>query len=243
MNLCIFSHYSDTPHIPYYVITYLKELKRHNDEVLLMTNQRDIGNETGYMDSLGIRVTMVENEGFDFGMWSKGLALVDTTQYKRITLANDSCILFKELDDIYAKSERFAYYGAINSNEINYHIQSFFLVINKRAISTVKEYFDSRGIIKSGVVQDVIHVYEVGLSQHMIQKGLGVGSYVNCNDYRFRDANVMLLHSRDLLDKLPFVKTKVTEGKYRPEEKSYMEHFGFDFDFDYHQAINQRRSI
>jgi hypothetical protein len=116
-------------------------------------------------------------------------------------------------------------------------------VINKDAISTVKEYFDSRGIIKSGVVQDVIHVYEIGLSQHMIQKGLGIGSYVNCNDYRFRDANVMLLHSRDLLDKLPFVKTKVTEGKYRPEEKSYMEHFGFDFDFDYHQAIKERRSI
>lgn len=243
MKVALFAHYSDKPFIPYYVITYLQELKRHNDEVWLITNDRDLSRETGYLQSLGIKSMSVKNQGYDFGMWHRGLQRIDLNKCKQLTLANDSCILFRRLDAMYAQAMNYDYYGAVNSHEINYHIQSFFLVLSEQAIPIVAQYFKDRGIIDSERVQDIIEIYEVGLSQHAIMKNLRLGSYVNCNDFKHRDRNVTLLHGQELLDILPMVKTKLTESRWRPEERSYLEHWGFDFDFDYLGAIKERHTI
>jgi len=242
MNICLFSHYSEEDFIPHYVFTYLKELKRHNDQVWLITNHRSKPVDVGHIKSLGVQLMFVKNEGYDFGMWYKGLSVVGS-DCKRLTLANDSCVCFRPLDALYADSGRVDYYGAINSNEINYHIQSFFLVLGPNAVAPITEYFKNSGVIKSDSVQDIIQVYEIGLSQYAMMKNLRLGSFVECNDYKYRDQNVMLLHGQEMLDRLPLVKTKLMNARFRPEERTYLEHWGFDFDFKYQAAVQERYTL
>ena len=40
-----------------------------------------------------------ENEGFDFGLWYHAFLKYNVDLYDKIALVNDSCILFKSLDD------------------------------------------------------------------------------------------------------------------------------------------------
>lgn len=177
-SICFFCSYYNSPELPAYVRIYLSELKRHFTEVVLLTNEKIIAPaDLQFLASAGIPYRLYENEGFDFGMWYKALQEYDITKYERIGLVNDSCILFKKLDAFFnwLEKENIDYAGMSDSNNIQYHIQSYFLVINKRAIALTKEYFQQYGIIKN--LKAVIETYEVGLSIHLYKAGLKLQAY------------------------------------------------------------------
>src|ERR1017187_406831 len=163
-SICFFSSYFQQNKIPPYVKIYLEELCRHFSEVVLITNEKKLlDTEIKYLDKKNIKYLQVVNEGFDFGMWYKAMKIYDVLQYDRIGLINDSCILFKKLDETFnwVNSGDWDYCGMVDSIEYSYHIQSYFIVINKNAILPVYNYFMQNGKRKD--ILDVVKLYEIGL--------------------------------------------------------------------------------
>src|ERR1035438_10245432 len=99
-SICFFSSYFRDEKIPYYIKFYLEELTKHFSEVILLTNEKKIlERDIHYLQKTNIKLKFVANEGYDFGMWYKAMKQFDILAYDRVGLINDSCVLFKKLDE------------------------------------------------------------------------------------------------------------------------------------------------
>lgn len=208
-SICLFSSYFTQDKIPFYIKFYLEELNRHFDELVFITNEKGLDfTEIDYLKSQDIRIEMVVNEGLDFGMWYKILSKLEVEKYTRIGLVNDSCVLFRTLDHFFRwiNEEDLDYCGLIDSNEVSYHIQSYFIIINSPALISLRDYFLKYGIINNK--EQVIRIYEVGLSEYMIQKGFKLGAFFNYAKYsKDKTLNILNYKLVELIkDSLPIVK-------------------------------------
>lgn len=208
-SICLFSSFFNQNNIPLYIKLYLEELCRHFNELVFITNEKVLdSSEIDYLKEHNIRIEMVVNEGFDFGMWYKILTKLDVENFSRIGLVNDSCVLFRKLDRFFQwiNENNFDYCGLVDSNEKSYHIQSYFIIINSPALISLRDYFFKHGIINDKV--QVIDVYEIGLSKYMIQQGYKLGAFFSCMKYsKDKNINIILHKVTELVkDGLPIVK-------------------------------------
>lgn len=231
-SLCLFSHYSTQERLPKYVRRYLKELSRHFDEVKLLTN-RDL--ETKY------DLTIVENEGLDHGMWKKGLAKINSSDYYRIALVNDTVTLFDTLDHIFkwADQQKFDFWGLTDSFEPvpivswpekhqawsvimqqPYHIQSYFRVFEEKSLNLLVNFFKRYPIYNVEPfplrVATIIEG-EIGLSKLLIESGMKHGVFVSTLDLtnnEKRPINPNFYFWKQLIArKLPIIKNKIIDGR------------------------------
>ncbi len=107
-KLCIFSHYYEGDFIPFYVIVYINELKNYFDEILVVTNKRAVNNISEIADS-EIKTLLIENEGYDFGMFFKAFQIIDFQDYKQIACINDSNIIFGSLSFLFELGKQSGY--------------------------------------------------------------------------------------------------------------------------------------
>jgi lipopolysaccharide biosynthesis protein len=195
---CIFPHYFDQNYIPYYVTVYLKELQNYFDTIVLVTNQRTIENRLE-IESNKITVLVVKNEGYDFGMFYKGYQFLkkqNHQNYDTIACINDSNILFGSLKNVFgwAHDQKVDFWGLMDANirpsfsnhQNNYHIQSHFIVFQKKAVFYLDSYFEQLEIEDIFKINDpktvkmrVINDWEIGVSQYLISKGLKCTAYFN----------------------------------------------------------------
>jgi lipopolysaccharide biosynthesis protein len=227
-SICFFCSYYTCTEIPNYVKFYLKELKRHFSEVILLTNEKDMPIEDIHFLALNnIPYKLYKNEGYDFGMWYKAFKEYDLKAYNRVGLVNDSCILFGKLDTFFQwmEEEQPDFCGYTDSYLIGYHLQSYFLVINKRAISLITEYFSIHGI--KADINNVIKTYEIGLSKFLSDAGMKISAYYQIplkGEY-----NYALLNAKDLIKKgFPLIKKKIITRLYSAERWWSMVVIGFD---------------
>ena len=170
-SICLFSSYFNQPSIPYYVKFYLETITPCFSETLFITNEKELDEDSLYfLNANNIRVLKVKNEGWDFGMWYKAISQLDTHQYQQIALINDSCVLFKQPTYFFdwLKHSDADVCGMTDSNAIHYHLQSYFLVFNHKAIPDMVNYFNTHKLLKD--VQEVIETYELGLSKMLADK-------------------------------------------------------------------------
>jgi lipopolysaccharide biosynthesis protein len=237
-SLCVFVHFSNNPYIPLYVKIYVDEISKYFDQVILVTNERSAQAEASYK-KLNISKVFVKNEGYDLGMFYKVFQSINPEDYAQIACINDSNILFNELLPIFnwSKEHQSDFWGVIDSNQKpsfsthknNYHIQSHFIVFNRKAIQKLPEFFDSIIIQdiydeKSSKLlrQEVIKKWEVGLSQYLINEGLTCKSYIDSQSYcqlylSGKSTNVSLkLYPELIRSGFPLLKIKViTKGKWK----------------------------
>lgn len=237
-NLCVFIHYSKYFYIPKYVKIYLDEISKYFDQVILVTNERSVGEDITY-NNLKISTVFVNNEGYDLGMFYKVIRTIDISKYSQIACINDSTILFNQLLPIFnwSKTLQTDFWGVIDSNQKpwfsthqnNYHIQSHFIVFNQKAVLKLPVFFDKINIqdilnekdpIK--VRQIVIDKWEIGLSQFLIKQGLSCASFIDSYSYSQlyrsgKQTNVVLkLYSELIRSGFPLIKMKViTKGKLK----------------------------
>lgn len=243
-KICLFSSYSTDNNILNYIKYYLEILKSYFDEIIFITNIRDIIIEDiNFLKSIGVNLKMVKNEGFDFGMWHKSMMELDLNNYNQIGLINDSCILFndKGLYEIlkWVSSNDLDYCGMTDSNEINYHIHSYFLIINKSVMPKVCEYFKNIGILRN--IHDVIEKYEIGLSQYLLNSGHKIGSYFSYIDYD--SSNISIVDIPKLIENgCPIIKKKPLINSFRGNEISFLKSINFDFNIPYREIISKKIS-
>lgn len=218
-SICFFASYFSGKTLPYYITVYLIELKKHFQEVVLLTSQKNLSIESiAFLKAENIRLQIEENEGYDFGLWYKAFQKNEIDTYDQIALVNDSCILFKPLNEFMKWSilNTAHLQGITQSNAIAPHIQSYFLVINKKAIPLVKEYFEQNKLFKN--ISDVITVYEVGLSSFLISKGLSIDAFIDNSGYKGEFSPYYYCVDYHIINGIPVIKKKILFASYRKDE-------------------------
>lgn len=229
-SVCVFVHFCKKNTIPRYVQIYLRELAGYFDEIILVTNEREL-NPLYVLPSGKISLRFEKNEGYDFGMFYKIFSSIQPKNYSKIALVNDSNILINKLDQImdWGNSNHADFWGVIDSDEKpwfssqenTYHIQSHFLVFNPKAIQKLSEFLNSLEISTIFDIKNqkklrrrVIDQWEIGLSQYMIKEGMKVSSYFNSNDlckkYKTTEKNVAFSLPVELASEgYPLLKKKI----------------------------------
>jgi lipopolysaccharide biosynthesis protein len=233
--LCLFSSYYESGPMPYDMVCYLKELKRHCQTVVFITNEKAfLENELQFCRDFGIEFLPVENDGFDFGMWRKALKVFPPDTYDKVLLVNDSCILFKKLDNVFEKIEGsdWDYAGLLDSMQIQYHLHSYFLVIGKKAFTLLRQYFDEHNSQTN--IYQTIRTFEVGLSVYMEQCGMKLGSVYHHNVCA-PDLNPAYSGIEPLIKEgFPLIKKKIMFGTFRKPEIRSLIRNGFKWSSDYY---------
>ena len=222
-TLTIFCNYDAEPKISPYVATYVKELARHSEKVILVTNERELPKEElKKVSGKNIKVSKIANLGYDFGMWIRTLKSTDISNYDTFILANDSCILFRQLDDTinhYIKSNC-DYYGLVSSPEKKWHIQSYFLILNRKCIDELLKYAELHELKND--YEYIVDVFEIGFAQHVLKQNLKVGMR-----YNYRLLGVKEHPSYFAINKLldlgiPMIKRALISSKYGRKMKEYL---------------------
>ena len=230
-SICFYSSYFTQDYIPYYVKFYLEELEKHFTEIIFLTNEKTLKqDELDYLDQKKIRVKLVSNEGYDFGMWYKAFAEFPALDYDRVALINDSCVLFKPLTNVFnwVHSNDFDYGGLVSSRSVALHVQSYFIIINKKAIKPVYDYFMENGLISD--YKKVIYTYEIGLSAYLRKLNLRVAAmFTSKKDIAAQNPSFLVIEEF-IEGGMPMIKKKIVFRSYRKGEYLSMLRMNFKLD-------------
>lgn len=172
-SLCLMGSFLAYPTIPTNLLEYMRQLSRHFDRMVFITNDCHGGHLTN-QDKLpeSCVVVFVKNEGLDLGMVYKVLANLQKNNLRRICHVNDSCWVVNDLDNAFARAKRnnFKFWGLLKSFEVRPHIQSFFVVAEDEAIDHYLDFYRNAEMESNISRHDIIHKFEIGLSEHMSHK-------------------------------------------------------------------------
>ncbi len=165
----------------------------------LVTNERPIRNKSEILDSV-TTILPVKNEGYDFGMFYKAFNTINFQKYKQIACINDSNIVFGSLNFLFnwANRQNADFWGLVDSwqkpkiseHEQYYHVQSHFIVFNRKALDILPSYLkkvDFKNLVQEKdaklVRKKVIEIWEIGVSQFLLQNQLNCKTYINSKEY------------------------------------------------------------
>lgn len=181
-RLVIFSHYDVDDQVDAYVLHYLRELRSLPCDIVFVSTSTLSEIEKAKLDGLCIRVICRENNGYDFVSYRVGLLQsgVDLRSYDEVIICNDS--VYGPLSPLSALFEAMGrkecdFWGIAESNSIERHLQSFFIVFKSPVIVSGKleSFFQSVECVESKL--EVILRYEIGLSRSLIEQGFRYASY------------------------------------------------------------------
>lgn len=180
-RLCVFSHYDRDNRIDDYVVYYLEQLHSLGCEtVLVSTSEALDGTSVDKARRYCRRIIVRENRGYDFGSWKVGLQDAgNLSSYDALVLANDSVYgPIQDLKDVFhdMRSHGYAAWGITDSLEIRYHLQSYFLVLEKAVLDS-REFTDFwDNLPHYRFKHSVIWNCEIGFSQRLLRAGFELGA-------------------------------------------------------------------
>lgn len=218
--LCIFSHFDAHNVIDPYVIFYLQELARNGCNIIFVTTSSSLAlSERNKITPYCEKIIVRRNRGRDFGAFKCGIdAINNIAQYEKIILANDS--VYGPLYDLtkvlrYGDNNHLDIWGASDSLQDSYHIQSYFVVFGKHAIESPAflQFWDT--VYYLGHRQNIINHYEIGMSKYFLNKGFKLGALCN-----YTSIKNDLRSNPNLLNKLD-TQTKKLLKKHRPLNQTH----------------------
>lgn len=223
--LAIFASYDKLNQIPDYVVYYLKELKKVSDTIFVSDNEFS-QDELEKIKDLTIHQICNRHGEYDFGSYKRGYIYAKDnnlfTKYSDLILCNDSCFgPFYPLADIIEKmnAKKCDFWGMFKHLEnggISEHIQSYFVYLKNNVV--LSEIFDTfmKSITQQNSKSEIIHKYEVGLSQILIKNGYSCRGLFNNNFNEIHSKNALNL----IKEGFPFLKRSLFIKKYF-YEKAY----------------------
>jgi hypothetical protein len=241
-SICFFASYFEGKSIPYYVRVYLKELKIYIKELIFINDRSDL--EQGSLDFLkenNIVHQIEKNEGFDFGVWYKTFQKMNMNAYDHVFLVNDSCIVFRSLKPFFdwAADQDADVLGMTCSEAVTLHVQSYFMILNKKAIAIASDHFKKHGVKQE--IGDVIKTYELGLNRQFTETGLKLASFVHNNGYKGEFSPYYKCVDDHLHQNIPLIKKKILFASYRPDELSNLARLGLNIDVKHYYAVMKNK--
>jgi lipopolysaccharide biosynthesis protein len=126
-----------------------------------------------WLEENSIDLFYVENDGLDFGMWQKSLRKFSAQEYDTLCLCNDSCILFRPLDEVFkfSRENNHPALGLVKSYEFSEHLQSYFMIFRGEAKKIAIDYILSLDLTAKKY-DEIVELGELGLSTHLINKSI-----------------------------------------------------------------------
>ena len=222
----LYASYVKGNNIPYYVRYALKALSALNISVVYLTNQRDLDVDAiDFLKQQNIELFLTENKGFDFGMWSrylKSISLEEKKSWDRLCLINDSVIYYKnQFEFFFSKAESMSadMVSLTYSEELSFHLQSFFLYLKPSAMTVLYAHLED--VSESDSFYEVVRNMEIGLSTRMLRCGLKLESLSKTAQ------NVLFSYDELIKAKAGFIKRKLIERRFKPIEKfHFLRHGG-----------------
>ena len=198
-KVAVFVHFDSRGRIHDFVVYYLEALRRAGFELVFVSNSPRLNTEdTARILPLCVTVLHRRNVGYDFGAYKDGLAeLGDLARFDEVLLANDSVYgpLF-DLGGILARcDDSAAVWGMTDSWDRRYHLQSYFVLFKKAALThpSLKAFWES--IIPVQSKTWVIRKYEVGLTQALLRGAVPCAAL-----YQYRAATAAFVEPRSPSD-------------------------------------------
>lgn len=180
----VFAHYDKDDLVEDYVYFYLQNLHTICDHLVFVTTSNISAAAHSQLSKFCGKIVARENEGHDFMSYKVGLENLECDKYDEIIICNDSVYgpLFP-LQEVFDKMDatNCDFWGITHSEEIAYHIQSYFVVFKKRVIQSDCFRLFWGNVTTLPTKKDIIHNYEVGLSQLLVKNSFHPSVYV---DYR-----------------------------------------------------------
>ena len=177
LRVCLFASYESQPRVSHEVITYCRALAPFFDRIVLLTND-DRGPILNASEIPVAAVVQVPNAWYDMGMHWRVLKNAPLDSVKRLALVNDSCLLVRPLDELFAATKPSPFWGVSDSFEIAHHLQYFFVVFEAEALATLRRFVDASDFNSYGPNVDVRAIacrdFEVGLSVFMEANGIAL---------------------------------------------------------------------
>jgi O-antigen biosynthesis protein len=172
------------------VLSYLAGLKSLCHAIIVVFDNDLAPGEREKLLPYAAHVIIGRHGEYDFGSYKRGfewaLEKCLLTDADDLILCNDSCFgpvgsfepMFVEMD-----ARQLDFWGATDSHEITYHLQSYWLVFSRKVfLSDIFKNF-LRAIEKQENVQQVILNYELGLTKALIAAGFIAGAMC-CNNLK-----------------------------------------------------------
>lgn len=185
-RVAVFASYSDDGILPPQVIPYLEGLKPLTSAIVVVFDNDLLDGEKEKLKSIATHVITGRHGEYDFGSYKRGYLYARKAGLLEnaddLILCNDSCFgpigsfspMFAEME-----AKGLDFWGATDSHEFNYHLQSYFAVLTRNVFQS-KEFSDFiDGIAKQKNVQEVILNYELGLTKKLQEAGFQAGALVS----------------------------------------------------------------
>lgn len=181
-NAAIFAAFSEDGIVPEYVIDYLKKLKKIAPNIIYVTDNPIKRGEIKKLTPYITHLTAYRHGEYDWGSYKRGLqTLQKNDSFDKLILANDSTLpLAASFHPILEKMEQdnANLYGITANTDGTYHLQSYFLVLNRNAWQSpaFNSYLNAVRKEKDGLT--VAYRYEVPFTQYMEKNGFKSAAYI-----------------------------------------------------------------
>ncbi|MEP1094360.1 MAG: rhamnan synthesis F family protein [Cyclobacteriaceae bacterium] len=232
-SICLFSCYLSKNKIPNFIKIYLKGISKYFSQTYLITHVPQLSkSDLDFLKSVNAEVTYVKNVGFDFGMYYQAISKISFTNCTRLAIVNDTNFLCGKLDPFFTWLEsksNLKMAGILDSNEIEYHLQSYFLVFQNGGVKVFLDYLEENGIIADR--ERVIDAYELGLTRQFKNKKLPFDSYFKVKYYDVGTMNPSYFKIEKLLKNgFPFIKKKLLLDSFSEEDRYHFKVFKLEIE-------------
>ena len=184
-RLAIFASFSDNGKISEYVLFYLKCLSRVCDGIIFVADNPLYLKEADKLKKFTVCVLSARHGEYDFGSYKRGYnfaldhKLLDSAE--QIIFCNDSCCgpiyPFETMFNC-MNTRKVDFWGICANDDYRYHLQSYFLVFNKKVFlsQAFKEFLSS--VKKEETRTNVILNYEVRFTSVLQNAGFTCESYI-----------------------------------------------------------------
>jgi Rhamnan synthesis protein F len=195
-RVALFTHFDRRGRLADHVIAYVRELQATGFAIVFITNSGRLPkNSLALLQPFCCAVVMRHNVGYDFGAVREVLALLELPRLEteQLLIANDS--VYGPLLPIANMMARVDFdkadvWGTTESWQYRYHLQSYFLLAGRRALTSPAWQTFWRGVRQVSSKQWVIARYEVGLTQTLLEAGLRCRSLWSYHELLDKTKNV-----------------------------------------------------
>ena len=219
-RIAVVAHYDVDALGDRYLIALLERIEQVVDKIILVTTS---GIDSQSIVNLSkLEVIQRDNVGYDFYSYKVGIESINNlNQYDQLLVLNDSFYITNDfdLDRLLLQSESKDIYSITSTNQFAYHLQSYFVIFNKKSILSTwfYKFWNSVFIYKRKI--KIIFDYEINMTSSAMQHGLSAGSMFFSKD----DANPCHHNPDLLLEKVGIIKIDLLRNKIADLDYSHLE--------------------
>lgn len=225
-QLLLYAHYSNQATLPEFVHFVFDQLPSEGWQKVLLTNIRTLSSETlEWCRDHQIQLVMLQNEGYDFGMWGKILASIQPHKLKRLWLLNDSVLFFRPVlkeFHTWAEEQTEQALSMADNQERFHHMQSWCLYLKNEAIIKTWEHMERQGIIRH--YKRVVQRLEIGLSRSLNKNQIPWKAY---HHQRPGQPSHLMNSAQMIRQQCGFIKRKLLENRFNSNEKNFLKRQGY----------------